>query len=47
MNEEEINPFLGFDEFVKEHQIKDEELGVAFAAWLSKTGWDGDYEVVQ
>jgi len=45
MNAEE--PFDDFDEFVKHHQIKDEEMGAALAAWLSQLGWDGDFEKVE
>lgn len=40
-------PFDDFDEFVKHHQIKDEGMGAAFAAWLSQLGWDGDFEKVE
>lgn len=45
--QENQNPFDDFDEFVKHHQIKDEEMGAAFAAWLSQLGWDGDFEKVE
>jgi hypothetical protein len=32
-----------FDRFCDEHNIKDHELGQAFAAWLNgATGWDGE-----
>ena len=42
------NQVLGdFDEFVKVHSIKDEEMGAAFAAWLSGSGWDGEFKEVQ
>lgn len=32
----------GFDRYCAEHEIKPEERGAAFGAWLNKTsGWDG------
>jgi len=40
--------FDDFDEFVEKHNIKDDELGAAFAAWMSgATGWDGNFEKVE
>lgn len=34
--------FDDFDRFCAEHNITDDELPVAFAAWLNElTGWDG------
>ena len=36
-----------FDEFCEKHNIQPDEMGVAFAAWLSQaTGWNGDYKEV-
>jgi hypothetical protein len=35
-----------FDEFVAKHSITDDEMGAAFAAWLSGSGWDGNFEKV-
>ena len=36
-----------FDEFCDKHNIQPDELGVAFAAWLSQTtGWNGDYKKI-
>jgi hypothetical protein len=42
----ESDPFGDFNEFVERHRIRDDELGAAFAAWLSRTGWNGDFERV-
>jgi len=40
--------FEEFDEFVAKHNIQPDELGSAFAAWLSgATGWDGDFKKVE
>ena len=42
------NPFADFDRYVEEHNIKDNELGAAFGAWLNKvSGWDGKIEKVE
>ena len=39
--------FPGFDHFCDALNVKTEELGPAFAAWLGgTTDWDGDYEEV-
>jgi len=38
--------FDDFDAFVEQHNITDDEMGVAFAAWLSGQGWNGNYERV-
>jgi len=42
-----MSDFDDFDSFVEKHQIKDDELGAAFAAWLSGKGWDGNFEQVK
>ena len=43
-----MGDFYEFDAFVAKHNIKDEELGAAFAAWMSgATEWDGDFEKVE
>jgi len=42
-----VSDFNDFDAFVEKHQIKNDELGAAFAAWLSGKGWDGDFEQVK
>ena len=42
-----MSDFDDFDSFVEKHQIKDDELGAAFAAWLGGKGWDGDFEQVK
>jgi hypothetical protein len=43
-----MNAFDDFDAFVEKHNIKDDELGAAFAAWMSgATGWDGDFQKVE
>jgi hypothetical protein len=37
-----------FDKFVEKHSIQPDELGAAFAAWMSgATEWDGDFEKVE
>jgi len=37
-----------FDAFVKKHNIQPDEMGPAFAAWLSgATGWDGNFKKVE
>jgi len=41
-----MGDFDDFDSFVEKHKIKDDELGAAFAAWLSGKGWDGDFDNV-
>ena len=36
-----------FDKFCEKHNIQPDELGVAFAAWMSQaTGWDGNYKKI-
>ena len=36
-----------FDEFCDKHNIQPDELGVAFAEWMSQAiGWNGDYKEV-
>lgn len=35
-----------FDAFVEAHGITDDEMGAAFAAWLSGSGWDGNFQRV-
>jgi len=42
-----MSDFDDFDSFVEKHNITDDELGAAFAAWLSSKGWDGNYERVE
>lgn len=37
---------VSFDEFVAKHSITGDEMGAAFAAWLSGSGWDGNFEKV-
>jgi hypothetical protein len=38
--------FSDFDTYVAENNIKPDELGAAFAAFLNKvSGWDGKVEV--
>lgn len=40
-------PFEDFDEFVERMDVKPDELGAAFAAWLAReTDWDGDFRQV-
>jgi len=39
--------FMDFDDFVEKHNIKPDELGAAFAAWLGGKGWDGNFEEVK
>ena len=40
--------FDDFDEFVEKYNIQPDELGAAFAAWMSgATGWDGDFGKVE
>ncbi len=36
-----------FDAFVERFNIQPDEMGAAFAAWLSGEGWDGEYEEVE
>ena len=36
-----------FDEFVERYNIQSNEMGAAFAAWLSGFGWDGDFMKVE
>lgn len=38
------DPMTDFDAFVVKHSITGEEMGAAFAAWFSGTGWNGKYE---
>jgi len=43
-----MSDFKEFDDFVEKHNIKSDELGAAFAAWMSgATGWNGDFEKVE
>ena len=35
-----------FDAFVEAHGITGDEMGAAFAAWLSGSGWDGNFRRV-
>jgi len=41
-----MSDFDDFDAFVVKYNVKDDELGAAFAAWLAGKGWDGDFEQV-
>ena len=37
-----------FDRYCAEHNVQPEEMGPAFAAWLSgASGWDGQVEPVE
>jgi len=42
-----MSDFDNFDSFVEKHKISDDEMGAAFAAWLSGKGWDGNFEQVK
>ena len=41
------DPMADFDAFVAKHSITEDEMGAAFAARLSGSGWDGNYESVE
>ena len=39
------NFFLDFDKYCEDNNIIDEDVPIAFAAFLNlKTGWDGEFE---
>ena len=41
-------PLTDFDTFVETHNIKPEEVGAAFGAWMNgATGWDGDVQKIE
>lgn len=42
-----MSGFDDFDDFVAHYKIQPDELGAAFAAWLSGAGWDGDFKKVE